>query len=123
MASASPGKVTNLDERAHNTQLRFGIGMMTAGLLLVVVLRGAGASPASHLLVAPLFFLGAYGIGSAMIRTCAMTAFVGRRRAEEGTEPVADRAELSTLRRRGAAVTLASAAFAVAGTVLLMVAR
>src|SRR5581483_8516327 len=107
---------------AQNVQLRLGIGMMTAGLLLGIALHRFAAGAASLVFVAPFFFVGAYGIGAAMMRTCGVTALRGRRRAEAGTEPVADRAELAALRRRGAMVTVVSALFAAVATTVLAVA-
>jgi hypothetical protein len=116
-------QVANLDERAQNVQLRVGIALVSAGLFLGVLLNHLGASGATDLLLAPLFFVGTYGLGSAMIRTCAVTAFLGRRRAEKGTEPVADRAELAALRRRGAAVLATSFVVALGAASALSFAR
>jgi ABC-type tungstate transport system substrate-binding protein len=116
-------RVANLDERAQNVQLRLGIGLVTVGLFLSVLLARLGVRGAVNLALAPLFFMGAYGLGSAMIRTCGITAFLGRRRVEEGTEPVADRTELAALRRKGIAVLATSVVVAVSAAASLAFAR
>jgi hypothetical protein len=115
--------ITNLDERAQNAHLRIGIGMTAVALILGVTLERLGTGGAAHFLLAPFFFFGAYGMGSAMNQTCGISAIFGRRRCEARTEPIADRAELGALRKRGATVIAASVAFAIGASALMAVAR
>jgi hypothetical protein len=111
-------QVANLETRAQNVQLRVGIVMVTAALVVGMVMDRLGAGRLSHLALVPMFFVGVYGLGAAILKTCGVTAFMGKRRTETGVEPVADRQELAALRRRGAALIGGSAVVAVAAAAL-----
>ena len=115
--------VGNLDARAQNAQLRFGVVMIAAALALAVVLLGVGApAPYRALLAIPLF-LGTYGVYAGLTRVCGFTALRGMRMTESGPAPVADRSDLESHRRRGLRVLGGSATIALAATVLLLLAH
>jgi hypothetical protein len=116
---ATQAGVSNLDGRAQNMQLRVGVAGITLGLAVAVAMSKLGASTALYLLLFPLFFAGAYGIGAGLFGICGMCALFGRRLSEGGSEPVADRAELAKLRRRGTTVIATSALASALATLLL----
>jgi hypothetical protein len=116
---ATQAGVINLDDQAQNMQLRVGVGGVSLALAVAVVLGASGAGLAARLLVAPLFFVGVYGISAALFRVCGVTAIAGRRIIAGGTEPVADRVELDRLRRRGGMVIAVSAVVSLLATALL----
>jgi hypothetical protein len=93
------------------------------GLGLAVTLHAYGASRATAWALLPPFFVGAYGMLSALTGTCSFTALAGRRRAEARTEPVADRAELAAIRRRGGGLVALSFAVAAVAAALMALAE
>ena len=109
----------NLDARAQNMQLRAGILVSALGVGAVVALNRLGVGLGTRALLVPVLFVGVYGICAGLTRTCGLTAIAGRRLTPTGTEPIADRAELSALRRRGAAVMATSLFVSVLATALL----
>jgi hypothetical protein len=111
--------VVNLDGRAQNAQLRFGLVVLALGLAGAMAMNALGLGLGMHALLVPVLFAGAYGICAGLARTCGLTAIAGRRITATGTEPVADRNELHALRRRGAAVIATSLFVSVIATVLL----
>jgi hypothetical protein len=111
--------VVNLDRRAQNTQLRVGVGTLALGLATAMAMKALGSGMRTHVVLLPVLFVGAYGLCAGLTRTCGFTAITGRRLTETGSEPIADRAELVAVRRRGAAVVATSLAVAVLGTALL----
>jgi len=111
--------VMNLDARVQNAQLRVGIVVSGLGVGAAMVMNALGAGLGMHLLLVPVLFVGAYGICAGLTRTCGLTAIAGRRLTATGSEPIADRAELSALRRRGRAVLAASLLVSVVATALL----
>jgi hypothetical protein len=115
--------VANLDAQAQNVGLRAGIGVIAASLALAVLLQMLGAATLYRLLLVPAFFAGVYGVQAALVGTCGFTALLGRRITSSGPEPVADRAELGALRRRGIWGIAASAGVAVVTGALLVFAR
>jgi hypothetical protein len=111
--------VLNLDGRAQNAQLRVGVGTLAVGLAAAMAMNARGAGPGSHLVLVPVFFVGAYGICAGLSRTCGFTAITGRRITATGSEPIADRHELAAVRRRGGIVMAISLAVALIATMLL----
>jgi hypothetical protein len=111
--------VVNLDGRAQNAQLRFGVGIVAVGLGAAIAMNVLGVGLGIHMLLVPVLFVGAYGICAGLSRTCGVTAIAGRRLTATGSEPIADRTELAALRRRGIAVIATSLFVAVIATALL----
>jgi hypothetical protein len=111
--------VVNLDGRAQNAQLRVGVGTLALGLAAAMAMKGLGAGVRMHAVLLPVLFVGAYGVCAGLSRTCVFTAITGRRLTAAGSEPIADRAELAAVRRRGAAVLATSLVVAVLGTAVL----
>jgi hypothetical protein len=109
----------NLDGRAQNAQIRFGVGAMAVGLAAALAMKALGAGLGMHALLVPVLFVGFYGICAGLSQTCGLTAMAGRRIAEAGSEPIADRSELARVRRRGARVIATSLLAAALATVLL----
>jgi len=68
------------------------------------------------------FFVAAYGVLAAFYETCSVRAISGCRLTSEGTEPVADRAELAAQRKTGLRVLGMSGALAGLATALFVVA-
>jgi len=115
--------VVNLDARAQNVALRAGIGVIALSLAIAVLLQQLGAAAHYRLLLVPAFFFGPYAVQAALVGTCGFTALLGRRITSSGPEPVADRAELVALRRRGAWGIAVSAGLSVVTAALLVLAR
>jgi hypothetical protein len=115
--------IVNLDAQAQNVGLRAGIAMIAVSLALAVLLQMLGAAMVYRLLLVPAFFAGVYGVQAALVGTCGFTALLGRRITSSGPEPVADRAELVALRRRGLWGIAASIGVAAITGVLLVLAR
>jgi hypothetical protein len=114
-------QVTNLDAHAQNVGLRAGIGVIAAALAVAVALQEIGAAAHYRLLLVPAFFAGAYGVQAALFGTCGFTALMGRRFSAGAPEPVANRAELAQLRRRGlAGIALSAAVSVLTGAVLVL---
>jgi hypothetical protein len=115
--------VENLDAYVESARLRMGVIGIFAGLLAALVLRRLGAGMPARLAVAPLFFVGAYGVTAGLLRTCSITALRGKRCTRCGTEPIVDRAELAPLRRRARTALALSMLVAAAASALLAMAR
>jgi len=111
--------VANLDERAQNMQLRFGLCAMALGLVAAMAMNALGVGRGVHALLLPVLFVGAYGVCAGLCRTCGVTAMAGRRLTASGSEPIADRCELAALRRRGLAVVVGSLVVSALATALL----
>ena len=113
----------NLDMRAQNTQLRFGVVVIAAALAIGVLMLALGAPPAYRALLGLPLFLGISGVYAGLTRVCGFTAMQGKRRTESGACPVADKKQLRDFRRRGMQVIFGSATIAIAATTLLVLAR
>jgi hypothetical protein len=116
-------RVVNLDGQAQNVALRAGIGVIAVSLALAVLFQKLDAATVYRLLLVPAFFAGVYGVQAALVGTCGFTALLGRRITSSGPEPVADRAELVALRRRGLWGIATSAGVSVVTGALLVLAR
>jgi hypothetical protein len=116
MAAVAPRG--NLDTRAQETQMRFGLVALAASLVVAVVLAQSGASAGFRAVAFVPFFVAAYGVTSALYRTCGLSALAGRRQTSDGAEPVADRSELRAQRRAGLRVFAVSGALAGVATLL-----
>jgi hypothetical protein len=115
----------NLDARAREGQLRVGLAALGMALVLSAFLcrPELGADAGYRAIVFVPFFVASYGVLAAFYRTCGLSAIAGHRRTPDGTEPVADRAELASQRRTGAMVMLMSVGLAGAATLLFVIAR
>jgi hypothetical protein len=113
----------NLESRAQETQLRIGLVALAVSLAVGSVLARGGVAPGYRLVAFLPFFMAAYGVLAALYRTCGVTAIMGRRITSDGSEPVADRAELASHRARGMRVMLGSVLLAGVATAFLFVAR
>src|SRR4051794_10750644 len=99
----------NLESRAQDVQMRIGIIALAISLLIGTLLAQSGFAREVRLAAFAPFFVASYGLLAALYRTCGLTAIAGRRITSDGSEPVADRAELLRLRARGLRVMCASA--------------
>lgn len=115
--------MTNLDTHAQNVGLRAGIGLIAVALAVAVALQEFGAAAHYRLLLLPAFFVGAYGVQAALVGTCGFSALMGRRFTSGASRPVANRAELAQLRRRGLTGIAVSAAVSVLTGAVLLLAR
>jgi hypothetical protein len=111
--------VVNLEGRAQNLQIRVGVVTVAMGLGAALAMNGLHIGLGMHLLLVPVLFIGAYGVCAGLSGTCALTAIFGRRLTATGPEPIADRAELAALRRRGAGIMATSLLLSVLATALL----
>jgi hypothetical protein len=112
----------NLESRAQDTQLRVGLVALAVSLVVGNLLVNGAVASGYRLLAFVPFFVAAYGVLAALYQTCGITAIMGRRITSEGSEPVADRAELAKHRARGMRVLLGSTLLAAVATSLLFLA-
>ena len=112
----------NLDGAAQDRQMRMGLFALAGALVVALLLAQSGASPAYRALGFLPFFFAANGVLAALYRVCGFTAIAGRRMTADGTEVVADRAELSAQRRTGLRVLFLSVVLAATATTLFVVA-
>jgi hypothetical protein len=97
------GCATNLTDANVVRRLRWGILMLATGLLVAVWLKASGAGHGAWLLVPfALLFAAANFFFQAMYMTCGYSAISGVRHTGLGTERIADRGELRSVRIRGA---------------------
>jgi hypothetical protein len=113
----------NLGTRAQNIQLRMGLALVSLGLLGALAMHQVGASARLHVLLVPIFFAGVYGLVAGLSGTCPMHAFFGKRAVDSGTEPIADRNELTAVRRRGAWVMATTLLVSLGASLLLALAH
>lgn len=113
----------NLDARGQNTQLRFGVVLISFALAAAVALLWLGVAPGYRSFLAFPFFLGTYGVYAGLTRTCGFSALRGVRITESGTTPIGDKGELEVFRKRGWQVIGGSATIAAAATALLVLAH
>lgn len=95
------GCATNLTDANVVRRLRLGIVTLGLGLVTAVWLKEAGASgPWLLLSLAPLF-IAANFFFQAIYMTCGYSALSGVRHTGLGTERIADKGELRSVRIRG----------------------
>jgi hypothetical protein len=112
----------NLDSTSQDRQMRIGLVALAAALVFALLLAKSGAAPAYRAVAFLPFFFAANGVLAALYRVCGFTAMAGRRLTPNGTEVVADRAELSAQRREGVRVIVLSVVLAGLATSLFAVA-
>jgi hypothetical protein len=120
MAAVTPRG--NLDSSAQDMQMRAGLIALALALLSAVALDHRGATPGLRVLAFLPFFVAAYGVLSALYRTCGFSALAGKRMTPDGAERVADREELTSQRKVGMRVLGLSFALAATATALLVLA-
>jgi hypothetical protein len=96
------GCATNLTAANVVRRLRLGILTLALGLVTAVWLKDSGAASGAWLLlpIVPLF-VAANFFFQAMYMTCGYSALSGVRHTRGGTERIADRGELRSVRIRG----------------------
>lgn len=96
------GCATNLSNANVVRRLRFGIVTLGLGLVAAACLKAYGAASGAWLLlpIVPLF-VAANLFFQAMYMTCGYSALSGVRHTGGGTERIADRGELRSVRVRG----------------------
>jgi hypothetical protein len=92
---------TNLTDTNVVRRLRFGIATLALGLVGAVVLKVSGASPNVRMFLFVPFFVSANSFFQAIYMTCGYSALSGMRHTHNGTERIADRGELRSVRARG----------------------
>jgi hypothetical protein len=113
----------NLGRRAQDVQIRLGLVFLGLALVGDFVLDRTGLPSGLHFALAPLFFLGTYGLAAGLTCTCGFTALAGRRLTNSGPERIANRAELGGARRQGMVIVASSGLLAIAGSLLLLIAH
>lgn len=120
MHAISQGAAKNLTVDIQNQQLRLGVAIFAIALAGAVLVRELGiVSPMRFLLVVP-FLVGLHAMHLGLTGVCGMSAAAGLRLTCDGAEPVADRAELRSVRRRGAMIMASTVATALAVTMTLL---
>jgi hypothetical protein len=96
------GCATNLTDANVARRLRWGILTLALGLLTAAWLKESGAASGAWLLlpIIPLF-IAANFFFQAIYMTCGYSALSGVRHTGAGTERIADRGELRSVRIRG----------------------
>lgn len=115
-------RVGNLDASAQDTQLRAGLLALTTALITAAALCSTSASPIYRVVVFVPFFIASYGVLAALYATCGISAIAGLRYTCQGSEPIADRSELSAHRSRGIRVLSLSLVLATIATALFVTA-
>jgi len=96
------GCATNLSDVNVARRLRLGIVSLAVGLVAAVWLKASGAASGAWLLLpAAALFVAANFFFQAIYMTCGYSALSGVRHTGLGTERIADKSELRSVRIRG----------------------
>jgi hypothetical protein len=95
------GCTSNLTDANVTRRLRLGIATLAIGLICAEALKAANAGPVLRLLLFIPFFISANAFVQAMYMNCGYSALAGRRHTAHGTERIADKGELRSVRVLG----------------------
>jgi hypothetical protein len=91
----------NLTDVNVARRLRIGIACLALGLGLAILFEKMHAAPLFRLALFVPFFVSANAFFQGVFETCGFSAFAGLRMTGCGSERIADRTELRSVRARG----------------------